>query len=95
MKALSPEEVNDLLKTLDGWTLENNQLFLKLTFRNFVETFSFMTQVAMLAEQINHHPSWFNVYNVVEIYLSTHDVEGITYKDFELAKNINTLLKSD
>ncbi len=63
-----------------------------IKFTDFSEAFAFMTRVAMLAEQANHHPEWFNVYNTVTITLSTHDAGGLTMKDVELATRIDTLI---
>lgn len=75
------------------WTEENNKLNKKFAFNNFSEAFAFMTRVAFLAEQMNHHPSWSNVYNIVEIFLSTHDAGNtVTEKDHQLAKAIDELL---
>lgn len=74
------------------WKEENNELVRKFEFDDFSEAFSFMTRVAILAEKHNHHPWWSNVYNQVEIKLSTHD-EGntITQKDRDLAEAIDAL----
>jgi|TARA_B110000483_G_scaffold93720_1_gene115444 4a-hydroxytetrahydrobiopterin dehydratase len=74
------------------WKEENNELVKKYTFKDFSEAFAFMTRVAILAEKHNHHPWWSNVYNQVEIHLTTHD-EGntITEKDRALAKAIDSL----
>ena len=75
------------------WQEENNQLHKTFTFRNFSEAFAFMTRVALLAEQHNHHPSWTNVWNTVDIYLNTHDAGNVvTEKDHKLAKAIDALL---
>ena len=75
------------------WTSENNELVKKFTFKDFSEAFAFMTRVAILAEQHNHHPWWSNVYNQVEIRLTTHDAGNtITAKDENLAKAIDALL---
>lgn len=75
------------------WIEENNTLSRKFTFSDFSEAFGFMTRVAMVAEQMNHHPNWSNVYNTVEIKLSTHDAGNIvTAKDRALAKAIDALL---
>ncbi len=75
-----------------NWIEENNTLKRSFTFKNFIEAWSFMTKVAMVAEKMNHHPEWSNVYNKVSITLTTHD-EGntITEKDRELAKRIDKL----
>lgn len=74
------------------WEEKNNQLYRKFTFKNFSEAFGFMSRVALLAEQANHHPLWTNVYNHVEIWLSTHDAGNIvTDKDRSLAAAIDQL----
>jgi 4a-hydroxytetrahydrobiopterin dehydratase len=76
------------------WTEINNTLYKKIEFKNFSEAFSFMTRVALEAEKMNHHPLWTNVYNKVEIWLSTHDAgDVITEKDRYLAKQIDALLE--
>lgn len=72
------------------WQEENNQLKRSFKFSNFIEAFGFMTQVAMVAEKMNHHPSWSNTYNKVDITLSTHDKgDIITEKDRKLASEID------
>lgn len=73
---------------LEGWTFRNNGIEKEFAFRDFVDAFSFMTRVAMLAEQMNHHPEWCNVYNKVHVRLSTHDAGGLTDRDFQLADTI-------
>ena len=75
------------------WKEENNQLQKQFKFKDFSEAFSFMTRVAFLAEKMNHHPDWSNVYNTVSIRLNTHDAGGvITEKDRKLASAIDSLL---
>jgi 4a-hydroxytetrahydrobiopterin dehydratase len=75
------------------WTEINNKLYRKFEFSNFSEAFAFMTRVAMEAEKMNHHPLWTNVWNTVEIWLSTHDAgDVVTDKDKKLAEKINKLL---
>ncbi len=74
------------------WTEEQNRLYKKFQFSTFLEAFAFMTKVAKLAEAMNHHPRWTNVYNAVEIWLSTHDAGNIvTEKDRALAEAIDKL----
>ena len=74
------------------WTEENNKLKKTFQFKNFSEAFAFMTRVALAAEKMDHHPYWINVYNRVEIELSTHDAGDIvTVKDKKLAAIIDTL----
>jgi 4a-hydroxytetrahydrobiopterin dehydratase len=75
------------------WTENNNQLYKKFQFKDFSEAFAFMTRVAIEAEKMNHHPIWTNVWNTVEIWLSTHDAgNAVTEKDKLLAKKIDALL---
>jgi len=76
------------------WKEENNELIRKFEFNNFIEAFAFMTKVAIIAEKADHHPWWSNVYNKVEIKLTTHDAGNtVTYKDKKLAMEIDSLLK--
>jgi 4a-hydroxytetrahydrobiopterin dehydratase len=76
------------------WEEKNNTLYKKFTFSNFSEAFAFMTRVAIEAEKMDHHPLWTNVYNTVEIWLSTHDAGNVvTDKDLALSKRIDTLLQ--
>jgi 4a-hydroxytetrahydrobiopterin dehydratase len=76
------------------WKEQNNQLVRQFEFDNFIQAFAFMTQVASLAEKQNHHPDWSNVFNKVEIRLSTHDAGGVvTDKDRALARAIDSLQK--
>ncbi len=75
------------------WEEKNNTLYRKLEFKDFSHAFSFMTRVALAAEKMDHHPLWTNVYNKVEIWLSTHDAGDIvTDKDRALAKKIDALV---
>jgi 4a-hydroxytetrahydrobiopterin dehydratase len=75
------------------WTEQNNRLKKAFKFKDFSEAFAFMTRVALLAEKIDHHPFWTNVYNTVNIELSTHDAgDVVTDKDRKLAKAIDQLV---
>ena len=76
---------------LTGWEVEENKLRKTFEFETFVEAFGFMSRVALLAEKLNHHPEFQNVYNLVTIELTTHDVGGISDLDFELANRIERL----
>ena len=74
------------------WEEKDNKLYKKFQFRNFSEAFAFMTRVAIEAEKMDHHPRWTNVWNTVEIWLSTHDAGDIvTDKDWKLAAKIDSL----
>ena len=75
------------------WHETNNKLYKAFTFKDFSEAFSFMTRVALLAEKMNHHPTWTNTWNKVEIWLKTHDAgDVVTEKDRKLATGIDKLL---
>jgi 4a-hydroxytetrahydrobiopterin dehydratase len=75
------------------WPEKDNKLYKSFVFKDFSDAFSFMCRVALLAEKLNHHPTWTNTWNKVEIWLSTHDAGDIvTDKDRELAKEIDKLL---
>lgn len=73
------------------WSIKEGKLYKEFKFSDFVSAFGFMTQVALLAERANHHPEWFNVYNKVAISLTTHDADGISSRDFQLAEEISKL----
>lgn len=75
------------------WNEENNSLYRKFQFKDFTEAFGFMAQVALIAEKMDHHPRWTNVWNTVEIWLTTHDAGNtVTEKDRKLASQIDALV---
>ena len=90
---LTDAEIQKNLEKLDGWRVENGKLHKQFQFDNFVSAFGFMTQLALIAESMNHHPEWFNVYNRVTIDMRTHDADGITELDFKFAEHADTLTK--
>lgn len=87
----SQESAAPLLASLPGWSFSNDGIEKEFQFPDFVQAFGFMSQVAILAEKADHHPEWSNVYNRVQIRLSTHDAGGLTDKDFDLARSIESL----
>ena len=89
---LDPAVITHELEKLVEWNLSEQKLYRRFVFDNFVEAFGFMSRVALLAEAANHHPEWSNVYNRVDIYLTTHDAGGLTQRDFSLAGQIDRLL---
>lgn len=91
MKRMDDADIQRRLAEIPGWELRDGNLYREFRMATFVEAFSFMTSVALIAERMNHHPDWSNVYNVVRIKLSTHDAGGISEKDFALASGINAL----
>ena len=84
-KALPAEEVSARVAALSGWSLVDGKLHRAFSFADFIEAFGFMTRVALIAEKMDHHPEWSNVYNRVGVELTTHDAGGLTELDFELA----------
>jgi 4a-hydroxytetrahydrobiopterin dehydratase len=83
----------EALKKLDGWTEVSGRdaITRKFVFKDFNQAFGFMTRVALIAEKMDHHPEWFNVYKNVEVTLSTHDAGGVTELDIKLAGEMNKL----
>lgn len=88
MKKYTHTEILTKLNTLPGWGLEGDFIAKTFLFKDFSEAFGFMARVAMMAEVMGHHPDWSNVYHKVTIKLNTHDVGGITDKDFEFAQRV-------
>ncbi len=88
---LSEAEVRTRLSEIPGWELVDGKLHKAFRFASFVEAFGFMSSVALVAEAMNHHPDWSNVYNRVTIDLHTHDVGGISALDFTLARRMDEI----
>jgi 4a-hydroxytetrahydrobiopterin dehydratase len=88
---LSEEAIAGRLSGLEGWTRQGEAIARTFRFGDFVEAFGFMSAVALVAERMNHHPDWKNVYRTVEVTLSTHDAGGLTERDFELAAAMDRL----
>jgi 4a-hydroxytetrahydrobiopterin dehydratase len=90
---LTDDERTALLPTVPGWTHEpaRDALVRQFRFNSFVAAFGFMTRVALLAERADHHPEWSNVYNRVDILLTTHDAGGLSMRDVALAREIDAV----
>ena len=91
MEKITSTAAIPLLKNLEGWSLINDGLEKKFKFDDVIQALGFIVQVGVIAEKQNHHPELFNVYNKVNLRLSTHDAEGLTMKDFDLATAIEKL----
>ena len=93
---LDSTEVADMLAALDGWSVgkDHGSISRQFLFRNFSEAFGFMTRVAMLAEKLDHHPEWSNVYKTVNVTLSTHDAGGLTELDFKMAAGMDKFART-
>ncbi|HEX2555349.1 MAG TPA: 4a-hydroxytetrahydrobiopterin dehydratase [Microvirga sp.] len=91
MTPLSDLERTELLPSLDGWTLAEGRDAIRKRYRfaDFNAAFGWMARVALVAEQMNHHPEWSNVYGTVDVTLSTHDAGGLTRRDVELARRMD------
>jgi 4a-hydroxytetrahydrobiopterin dehydratase len=90
-KKLSESEVAALLSQIRGWSVVSGKLHRAFECKDFITAFGNMTRVALVAEAMNHHPEWFNVWNKVVIDLTTHSVKGISDYDFVLAEKINEM----
>lgn len=92
MKPLTEAEIHEQLKHFPNWEFTNGAIHTTLEFENFKEAFSVMARIAFEVEAQQHHPEWTNIYNQLSISLSTHDADGITDKDFKLARSIEEIL---
>lgn len=81
-------ELNQDKDAKQQWVIEDGKLTKTFKFKSFIRAFGWMTQMAIWAEKLNHHPEWFNVYNRVDVKLTTHDVDGISDLDFKLANKM-------
>jgi 4a-hydroxytetrahydrobiopterin dehydratase len=91
MTRLTEEEIQQALATLPGWTLRNAKLHREFRFPDFIHAFGFMATSAIAIEKMNHHPEWFNVYGTVVVDLTTHDAGGISKRDVELARLLDSI----
>jgi len=89
---LSDTEIQSRLGALPDWKVDQGKLFREFRFADFKQAFAFMTRVAAVADQMDHHPEWFNVFNKVRVHLGTHDAGGITDLDFKLASAMDAAL---
>lgn len=87
------KNINQQLDVQQQWQVVEGKLIKTFKFKSFIRAFGWMSQIAIWAEKLNHHPEWFNVYNKVEVQLTTHDVGGISELDFKLAEKMELFLK--
>jgi len=92
MKTYTEQEITERLANLEYWDYVEGFLVTSLDFKDFADAFAMMTRIAFEAERLNHHPDWTNIYNNLSIQLHTHDADGITDKDFELAEQIEKII---
>ncbi len=91
MRRFSGPELKDALANLAGWNVVDAKLHKEYKFADFIHAFGFMATSALAIEKMGHHPEWFNVYNRVIVDLTTHDAQGITSRDAELAKTLDEI----
>ena len=91
MAKLTDAQIADHMKALPDWELGEDRIKRTFRFKDFVEAFGWMSSVALIAERMNHHPEWRNVWATVEVELSTHDAGGLTALDMELAAKMDAL----
>lgn len=93
MDGLEGEALRDAVNGLPAWTYDETRkaLYRRIETRDFVDAFGLMTQIAILAEKRDHHPEWSNVYNRIDIWLTTHDADGVSYRDIGMAAEIDRL----
>jgi 4a-hydroxytetrahydrobiopterin dehydratase len=90
---LSEDEVREQLGADSGWEIVDGKLHQEFRFADFVEAFGFMSRVAIVAEKMNHHPEWSNVWNKVVVDLTTHDAGGLTALDVDLAQSLTSMAR--
>lgn len=95
MSLLTKEEITKKLLLLPGWEFSNNSISKKFVLKDFKEALAVMVGIGVVAQEMNHHPEWFNVYNKLDIRLSTHDVGGVTKKDIALATQIEKIVAAN
>ena len=91
LQKLEDGEIRRKLESLDGWELSEGKLHREFRFDDFVSAFAFMTSLALVAERMDHHPEWSNVYNRVTVDLTTHDAGGVSERDLRMAARANRL----
>ena len=95
MQCLSEAEIAERLQLLSGWERQGDRIVRTFRFDDFVCAFGWMTSVAIVAERMNHHPEWRNVYGTVDVELTTHEAGGVTERDVRLAAEMDRLAGAD
>ncbi len=91
IKKATDKQIEEFIKKYTSWAIEEDKLYREYIFSDFCQAFSFMTEIALIAERIDHHPEWLNVYKKVVVNLSTHEANGITERDFFLAQQMEEI----
>jgi len=94
MNKISSDDIQNHIKDLNGWGKVEGRdaIHTVFQFKDFKAAWAFMSEIAIYAEEINHHPEWFNVYNTVKVTLSTHDISGLSDLDIKMAKKMDSLV---
>ena len=92
IEKLDDAAISAALAGVPGWDRRGDGIERRYVFADFTQAFAFMTRVALLAEKADHHPEWFNVYNRVEVTLTTHDADGLSQRDVAMAKAMDALV---
>lgn len=87
----STQEIQNFIEENPTWELKNDKLNTTFVFKNFIEAFGFMTQIALIAERSNHHPEWLNVYKTIVVNLTTHEIDGVSERDFKMARAMDQI----
>lgn len=95
MRKLEKIEIEEQLKNVPKWILSKNKIQRKFDFKDFNECMLYINKIASIANELNHHPEWYNVYNRLEITFTTHDVSGLSDLDFIFAKKIDVLISKN
>ena len=90
---IDKSQLDSFIKKNPTWKVDNKTINKEFKFNNFIDAYGFISKVALLSEKMDHHPSWQNTYNIVKIQLTTHDKEGLTTNDIELAESIDKLIQ--
>lgn len=91
---LAEQEITNRLKTFKDWKVEKGKLHRVFQCKDFITAFGYMTRIALVAQEMNHHPEWCNVWNKITVDLSTHSLGGLSNLDFELAAKIDQIFSS-
>lgn len=96
-KSLSDAERQEALRNLPLWIYDHQRraLYRRISFLNFVEAMAALVRIGFAAEKADHHPEWANVYNLLDIWLTTHDAGGVSERDFRLARDIDALVQNE
>lgn len=94
MEKLESKTIEEQLKKVSDWNLNGSKIHRSLIFKDFNECMFYINKIANIANELNHHPEWFNVYNKLDITLTSHDINGLSNLDFIFAEKVNSLISN-